>query len=81
MQHSSPLHFIGYLFGATMIVLGGLLLAGILVPSGSIVGGSEMARTIFGIVLILFGVFRIASAWTRSQGRSERRDGRSGIGL
>lgn len=72
---------IGYLFGATMVVLGVLLLLGVLVPSRSIVGGSDLARTIFGIVLVLYGIFRVASTWSRSNQQNREGGHRPGIGL
>jgi uncharacterized membrane protein YkgB len=53
------LYWIGYILGVAMLVVGVLVLAGLAMQNLGGEGG-EMLRTMFGIVLILYGVYRVA---------------------
>lgn len=52
--------WIGYILGAVMIVVGLLVLLGYFQFQGSSGEGSDMLRTVFGIVLVLYGIYRIS---------------------
>jgi hypothetical protein len=52
---------IGYFLGALMIITGGLLIAGILRIRDDADEGAVMLRTVFGIVMMLYGIYRIVA--------------------
>ena len=52
--------WIGYILGTVMIVVGLLVLLGYFQFQGSAEEGSDMLRTVFGIVLMLYGIYRIS---------------------
>lgn len=59
-------YLIGYLLGATMLVVGGLLIAGVLGNSG-LFAEQTLARTMFGVILILYGIYRITITVSQRQ--------------
>jgi len=65
------MRWIGYILGTVMIVVGLLVLTGYFALRGSAGQGGEMLRTIFGIVLVLYGIYRISI--TEMQRRREQR--------
>jgi uncharacterized membrane protein YkgB len=65
------LYWIGYILGVAMLVVGVLVLAGLAMQNLGGEGG-EMLRTMFGIVLILYGVYRLAL--TEMQRRRRRNE-------
>jgi uncharacterized membrane protein HdeD (DUF308 family) len=66
---------LGYFLGALMMVMGGLLLAGYFQIRNDADEGAVMLRTVFGIVLVLYGIYRIVSTRQTLQQR-ERMQGR-----
>jgi uncharacterized membrane protein HdeD (DUF308 family) len=62
---------VGYILGAVMLVMGVLVIAGFFQFRGGAMGESSMLRNVFGLVLILYGIYRIAI--TESQRRREER--------
>lgn len=66
-----PMLIVGYLLGVVMFVVGLLVLLGYFQFRGSQGSSAAMVRTIFGIVLLLYGLYRIAVTDTR-----RRREGR-----
>lgn len=67
-----PMLLLGFLLGAVMFVVGVLVLLGFFKFRGSDAGSATMVRTIFGIVLLLYGIYRIAIT-----DMQRRREGRS----
>jgi uncharacterized membrane protein YkgB len=63
-------YWIGYILGVAMVVVGILVLLGYFQFRGS-AGGGGMLRTVFGIVLLLYGIYRI-SLTTMQRRRKER---------
>lgn len=63
-------YWIGYLLGATMFVVGGLLIAGVLGNSG-LFAEQTLARTMFGVILILYGIYRVSITVSQKQ-RNEK---------
>ena len=61
-----------YILGAVMVIVGALLLLGLVEPRFNPAGG-ERLRTMFGIVLMLFGGYRIATL-EMSRRRGDRDD-------
>ena len=66
------MHLFRYVLGAIMVIVGALLLLGLIQPRFNPEGG-ERLRTMFGIVLMLFGIYRIATL-----ARSRRREDAEG---
>ena len=52
---------IGYILGVLMMVMGALLLGGYFQIRGDADEGAVMLRTVFGIVLLLYGIYRIVA--------------------
>lgn len=67
---NSNLSWIGYILGGAMIIMGSLVLFGFFQLRGDS-GGSTMLRTVFGIVLLLYGIYRIVLT-TMQRRRKER---------
>lgn len=65
------MRFIGYILGMVMFVVGLLVLVGFFEFRGSGDEGGEMLRIIFGIVLMLYGLYRLSI--TEMQRRREQR--------
>jgi hypothetical protein len=64
---------IGYILGAVMTVLGALVLLGFFELRSADPASGAMLRTMFGIVLMLYGIYRIAvSEMTRRRRAYER---------
>lgn len=57
---------LGFILGAVMIVMGVLLVSGSLGFSG---GPSPTLRVVFGVVVVLFGIYRIAITAAERQRR------------
>lgn len=64
-------HWIGYILGSAMVIVGALVLFGFFQFRGSAGDSASMLRTIFGIVLMLYGIYRLAI--TQMQRRREER--------
>ncbi len=62
---------LGFLFGGLMVVVGVLMLGGWLGFSG---GPSPLLRTVFGVVVLLYGIYRIVI--TDSERRRRERESR-----
>lgn len=62
---------VGYLLGTAMLIVGVLVMAGFFQFQRGALGDSSMLRNVFGLVLILYGIYRIAI--TESQRRREER--------
>jgi len=62
-------HWIGYILGSAMVIVGVLVMAGFFEFRGG--ESSSMLRTVFGIVLLLYGIYRLAI--TQMQRRREER--------
>jgi len=58
----SPSLVIGYILGAVMVVLGSSVVAGLFDSRGGMFA-EPTARTVFGVVLILYGIYRIGVAY------------------
>ncbi len=69
-------YLIGYLLGTTMLVVGGLLIAGLLGNSG-LFAQQALARTMFGVILILYGIYRIVITVSQRK-RNEKVEGEQG---
>lgn len=54
----TPGYWIGYVLGGVMLVLGVSILGGFFIGRGGVMTDPTV-RTIFGIVLVLFGIYRI----------------------
>jgi uncharacterized membrane protein HdeD (DUF308 family) len=67
---SSNLYWIGYVLGAVMVIMGVLILSGFFALRWED-GGDSTLRTVFGIVLLLYGVYRIVLT-TMQRRRRER---------
>lgn len=65
------MRMIGYVLGVVMFVVGLLVLVGFFEFRGSNAEGGEMLRVIFGIVLMLYGLYRVSI--TEMQRRREQR--------
>jgi hypothetical protein len=52
--------WIGYILGSAMIVVGALVLFGFFEFRGSSGASGSMLRTVFGLVLLLYGIYRVA---------------------
>lgn len=65
----NPMTLIGYLLGAAMVIVGILVLLGVLKLRA---GDNSAFGTLFGLVLLLFGVYRIAV--TQAKQRRELRE-------
>ncbi len=71
---NSNLHWIGYVLGGAMVIAGLLVLSGFFILRWEQGGeGGSMLRTVFGIVLLLFGIYRIALT-TMQRRRKEREE-------
>lgn len=68
-QLSSISRIFGYTMAGILFIAGGLILAGLLIPSFP---GGDRLRVLFGIVLMLYGIFRFVSV--RFAARRERDD-------
>jgi uncharacterized membrane protein HdeD (DUF308 family) len=55
---------VGYIVGFAMLLLGALILFGFFQFRDSLGEGSDMLRTMFGIVLMLYGIYRLAMSET-----------------
>jgi hypothetical protein len=64
---------IGYLLGAVMIVIGALILFGLVELRYGDPQSGSMLRTMFGIVLVLYGIYRIAVSETARRRRAHDR--------
>lgn len=69
----NPMTLIGYLLGTAMVIVGLLVLLGVLKLRA---GDNSAFGTLFGLVLLLFGVYRIAVTQAK-QRRELRERGRS----
>ncbi len=69
----SPTYLIGYVLGAVMLVMGVSVLGGFFVGNGGVMTDTTV-RTVFGIVLILFGIYRIVIT-TQARKRGARQQG------
>lgn len=67
----NPMIMIGYLLGAAMVIIGLLVTIGQLTLRGEV---DPMLGTIFGIVILLFGLYRLAV--TDMKRRQQEREGR-----
>lgn len=65
------MRLIGYILGIVMFILGLLILVGFFEFRGSTGESGEMLRTIFGIVLMLYGLYRLSI--TEMQRRRDQR--------
>jgi uncharacterized membrane protein HdeD (DUF308 family) len=63
--------WIGYILGSVMVIVGALVLSGFLEFRGSGGEGGSMLRTVFGLVLLLYGIYRVAITETQRR-RQER---------
>ena len=54
----SPTYLIGYVLGGVMLALGIAILGGAFDGRGGMFA-STMPRTVFGVVLLLYGIYRI----------------------
>ena len=66
-----PAHWLGYILGVAMLAIGVAVLLGFLSFRGSGGESGTMLRTVFGIVLILYGIYRFVI--TDMQRRRENR--------
>jgi hypothetical protein len=68
------LYWIGYILGTVMLITGVLVLSGVLFRFQTVPPeGGNMLRTVFGIVLVLYGLYRLVL--TEMQRRERRRGG------
>jgi len=66
-----PIYLVGYILGTVMLIMGSLVIAGFFDFQRGSMDESPMLRTIFGLVLILYGIYRLAI--TETQRRREER--------
>ncbi|HVK40793.1 MAG TPA: hypothetical protein VNA88_19830 [Candidatus Kapabacteria bacterium] len=64
---------IGYVLGAVMIIVGALILGGYFEPRFGDPQSGALLRTMFGIVLMLYGIYRIAVARMARRRREHER--------
>jgi uncharacterized membrane protein HdeD (DUF308 family) len=67
------MHAIGYILGAVMIIAGALVLSGYFELRWAADDGGTLLRTMFGIVLVLYGIYRIAVTDTARRRRADER--------
>lgn len=63
--------WLGYILGSVMVVVGALVLVGFFEFRGSGGESGSMLRTVFGLVLLLYGLYRLAITETQRR-RAER---------
>lgn len=66
----SSMYLIGYVLGGVMLLMGISILGGFFVGNGGVMTDTTV-RTVFGVVLILFGLYRIVVT-TQARKRAER---------
>ncbi len=66
-----PIYLVGYILGIVMLIMGVLVISGVFDFQRGSMEESPMLRTIFGLVLILYGIYRLAI--TQTQRRREER--------
>jgi Short repeat of unknown function (DUF308) len=63
--------WLGYVLGSVMVIVGALVLVGYFDFRGSGGESGSLLRTVFGLVLLLYGIYRLAVTETQRR-RQER---------
>jgi len=65
--------WVGYILGVAMLVMGILILSGFFQLKGTEAGEASLLQTVFGIVLLLYGIYRLVmTEMQRKRNQRER---------
>lgn len=66
--------WVGYILGVAMLVMGILILSGFFQLRGTEAGQMSLMQTVFGVVLLLYGIYRLVMTDMQRK-RAEREEG------
>ncbi|MCE7934570.1 MAG: hypothetical protein DYG96_08250 [Chlorobi bacterium CHB2] len=68
--------WIGYILGVAMLVMGILILSGFFQLRGTEAGQMSLLQTVFGVVLLLYGIYRLVMTNTQRKRQQQKEDAR-----
>ncbi|MBK8910954.1 MAG: hypothetical protein IPM61_06460 [Chlorobi bacterium] len=76
MAMRGNLLWVGYILGVAMLVMGILILSGFFQLRGTEAGQMSLLQTVFGVVLLLYGIYRLVMTNTQRKRQQQKEDAR-----
>ena len=76
MAMRGNLLWVGYILGVAMLVMGILILSGFFQLRGTEAGQMSLLQTVCGVVLLLYGIYRLVMTNTQRKRQQQKEDAR-----